>query len=284
MNATTTSGYAWNAADYSNQSHAQAAWADEVIARLDLQPAEHVLDIGSGDGKITAQIAECVPHGRVVGADSSAAMIAFANERFGGNGDRLTFRVMDASALTFRDEFDAVFSNAALHWIHDHAPVLRGIHAALRSGGRLRMQMGGRGNAAEVIEVVDEVRGGPRWSPYFEDFSFAYSFYGPDEYSDWLADAGLIPEHVELVSRPMRHAPEQFAGWLATTWMPYTSRIPEPDRATFIHQIVRRFIERFPPRADGILTVPMIRLNVNARKERAVGTHRRTEISIRFPV
>lgn len=258
--------YEWDASRYSAQSHAQAAWADEVIARLHLQPADHVLDIGCGDGKITARISEHVPEGRVVGIDSSEAMVAYAREHFSTDSARLTFEVMDASDIMFNNEFDAVFSNAALHWVKDHAPVLRGIHAALRNGGRVRMQMGGRGNAAEVRAAMDDVRARPEWTQYFDDFAIAYNFYGPEEYRGWLEAAGLTPERVELVSRSMRHSREQFAGWLSTTWMPYTSRIPANDRPKFVEQVVERFIQAVPPDADGMLTVPMIRLNVDARK------------------
>lgn len=258
--------YEWDATQYSAQSQAQAAWGDEVIARLALQPADHVLDVGCGEGKITARIAERVPEGRVVGVDSSVEMIRFANERFGTNPGRLCFEVMDASQLTFRNEFDAVFSNAALHWVEDHAPVLRGIHSALREGGRVCMQMGGRGNAAEVRAAMDEVRGRTEWRACFAGFVSAYFFYGPEEYDQWLREAGLTPEGVELVPRPMRHTREQFTGWLSTTWMPYTSRVPAEDRPKFIEQVVDCFVRTFPLDAEGLLTVPMVRLNVDARK------------------
>lgn len=261
--------YEWDAAKYSEQSQAQAVWADEVIARLALKPDDRVLDVGCGDGKLTARIAEHVPDGFVVGIDSSESMIALARARFGGLARRLEFNVMDASELRFSGEFDAVFSNAALHWIRDHRPVLRGIHAALRTDGRVRMQMGGRGNAAEVLAVVDEVRSRPEWAAYFAAFTFPYNFYGPEQYEVWLEEAGLVPERVELVSRPMRHTPEQFAGWLSTTWMPYTGRVPDEKRDRFVMEVVEVFVERFPPDAGGVLTVPMIRLNVDARKKQA---------------
>lgn len=260
------SGYEWNAASYKTQSHAQASWAGETIARLALNPRDHVLDVGCGDGKVTARIAESVSDGRVVGIDSSKNMIDYAAREFAEFAPKLSFAAMDASGIEYENEFDAVFSNAVLHWIKDHGPVLRGIRRALRKGGRVSMQMGGRGNAAEVHSVMDEIRSLPEWSRYFEAFGFPYSFYGPEEYAGWLREAGLEPLRVELVSRPMRHTPDQFGGWLTTTWMPYTSRIPGVDRPRFIAQVVDRFVCLWPPDDEGILTVPMIRLNVDALK------------------
>lgn len=128
------------------------------------------------------------------------------------------------------------------------------------------MQMGGRGNAAEVHAAMDAVCERAKWARYFGEFETPYHFYGPDEYREWLGEAGLSPERIELVSRPMRHSREQFSGWLTTTWMPYTSRVPVEERPRFVEEVVDYFVRAYPPDAAGVLTVPMIRLNVDARK------------------
>ncbi len=118
----------WNAQDYHRHSAAQQEWARELIAKLGLIGTERLLDVGCGDGKITAQIAGMLPSGAAVGVDKSEEMIGFAAQTFTADAwPNLSFAVMDASALTFDAEFDIVFSNAALHWIIDHRAVLRGI-------------------------------------------------------------------------------------------------------------------------------------------------------------
>ena len=112
----------WNAADYAANSAVQQTWARELIARLNLRGDEHVLDVGCGDGKVTAEIARAVPRGSVSGVDASAEMIAFARKTFPpAKIPNLKFQICDARKIRFRaTQFDLVFSNAALHWVDDH--------------------------------------------------------------------------------------------------------------------------------------------------------------------
>src|SRR5918992_2879352 len=101
----------WNAGEYNRHSSLQAALAEEQLGRLTLEGAERVLDIGCGDGKITAEIAARVPRGSVLGVDPSRDMIAFASSRFGPPAQaNLRFEVADARRLPYRDEFDLVVS------------------------------------------------------------------------------------------------------------------------------------------------------------------------------
>jgi trans-aconitate methyltransferase len=135
--------FLWNAVDYHQSSPAQRQWAQELIDKLQIRGNEHILDIGCGDGKVTAEIARHLPEGEVVGIDASPEMIRFALEHFPPTRfPNLSFAEMAAQAMTFRERFDVVFSNAALHWIPDHRPVLAGISDALHPGGRLLIQMG----------------------------------------------------------------------------------------------------------------------------------------------
>src|SRR5512146_699109 len=158
------SAFQWDPREYEKHSSQQQLWAQELIAKLGLSGAERVLDVGCGDGKVTAQIATQLPRGSVVGVDNSPGMIALATERFPPQAHaNLRFQLEDASRLPFRAEFDLVFSNAALHWISDHRPVLRGIAAALKPGGKALLQMGGTGNAAEIVAGCDRLSQSPRW-------------------------------------------------------------------------------------------------------------------------
>src|SRR5258706_9467912 len=146
----------WDAADYAAHSAQQQRWARELIAKLALRGDERVLDIGSGDGKVTAELAAALPHGQVIGIDNAADMIRHASAQF-GDVPNLSFIQMDAASLALAEQFDLVFSNAALHWIYDHRPVLRGIAGALRPGGRLLAQMGGKGNGDAVLTTLDRI-------------------------------------------------------------------------------------------------------------------------------
>ena len=139
--------------------------------------------------------------------------------------------------------FDIVFSNAALHWIADHRPVLRGISRALKAGGRALLQMGGRGNAADVLAIVNAVIRQPAWQSYFTDFTFSQGFYGPEDYQPWLHSAGLSARHVELIPKDMTHGSvDAFAGWLRTTWVPWIHAVPEDRRTAFIDELVASYV------------------------------------------
>lgn len=256
----------WDAADYSVSSSAQLDWGRQLLEKLELSGSEDVLDIGCGDGKLTAMIAERVPRGNVIGIDSSESMIDHASEKHANGADNLSFQQVDARELSFEDRFDAVFSNAALHWIHDHGPVLRGIYRALRPGGRILLQMGGKGNASEIKESLNELTCSSRWSKYFNDFNSAHRFHGPEEYDDWLIAAGLRPNRVELLTRDMQHDRNGFESWIRTTWLPYTQRVPESLREEFIGECVAHHLERIPPDGDGIVHTQMKRLEVEAVK------------------
>ncbi len=259
--------FTWNPADYQASSPVQHLWACELIGKLSLSGREVVLDIGCGDGRVTAEIARAVPRGQVTGIDSSPEMIRYASENFPkARYPNLSFREMDARALSFTGEFDLVFSNAALHWISDHRPLITGIARALRPGGRMVVQMGGKGNAHQIFRQLETFLNRPEWSNYFMDFSFAYGFFSPDEYRQWLADAGLSPVRVELIRKDMTYSSiEGFAGWIRTTWLPWMAQVPEGERSRFIREFIDTFLLRYPAR-EGVIHVEMFRLEVEAEK------------------
>jgi len=260
--------YQWDAADYAHHSGAQQQWARELTARLELSGSEDILDIGCGDGKVTAELATLVPDGSVTGVDSSKAMLALASATF--SRDRypnLSFLLQDARTLNFEERFDRIFSNAALHWIIDHRPVVAGMFRALRPGGMAVVQMGGRGNAAGVIASMDELMREAAWQEYFQDFVFPYGFYGPDEYGPWLEEAGFSIRSIELIGKDMVHEDrEVFCGWVRTTWLPYTGRVPESQREQFIDELVDRYLADNPPDEQGAVHTGMQRLEFVALK------------------
>jgi trans-aconitate methyltransferase len=261
--------YQWNANDYAKHSGAQLNWARELLAKLHLQGQERVLDIGCGEGKITVEIAQAVPKGSVLGIDSSAVMVRSAQECFSNTQVcNLLFMECDARQMKFAGEFDVVFSNAALHWIIDHRPVVLGIQHALKKKGKLLLQMGGKGNAADILDVFDDVLRQPAWAAYFEGFTFPYGFYAPEQYEQWLSQAGLVPLRLELIPKVMvQPNAEALKGWIRTTWLPYTQRLPEDKQEIFIQEIAERYVGKMPPNVQGEIQVNMVRLEIEAIKE-----------------
>jgi trans-aconitate 2-methyltransferase len=260
----------WDPAEYHRHSTPQREWARGLLAKLDLAGKERVLDIGCGDGKITAEIAAGLPRGSVLGIDSSEEMIRFARSTFPPERlPGLRFEAIDARELPFVEAFEVVFSNATLHWVIDHRPVLAGIARGLVPGGCALLQMGGRGNAAAVVAVMDELTAQPEWREHFDGFAFPYGFHEPVAYRAWLEEAGLDPRRVELLPKDMvQEGAEGLAGWIRTTWLPYLERVPLHRREALIAAAASRYAEAHPPDAAGRLHVAMVRLEVEAVRPR----------------
>jgi trans-aconitate methyltransferase len=258
----------WNAADYAANSSVQQIWARELIARLKLRGHERMLDVGCGDGKVTAEIARALPGGRATGVDASAEMIAFAQKAFPARKNpNLAFHVMDARKIKFDPGFDLIFSNAALHWVDDHQAFLRGAAACLRPGGRLVVSCGGRGNAQDVFLALRPEMRLKRWRPFFRRIPKPYFFYSPEDYEKWLPRFGFKTLRVRLAPKDATYGGRAgFAAWLRTTWLPYVQRVPEDLREPFIAAVAERYTARHPADADGKVHVRMVRLEIDAVK------------------
>jgi len=281
----------WNAVDYAANSAVQQAWARELIARLNLRGDERVLDVGCGDGKVTAEIAHAVPRGSVTGIDASPQMIRFARATFPPRKiPNLKFRVMDAREIpgsagiragqssgkvqpAGRDAgapsapFDLIFSNAVLHWVDDHQAFLRGAAACLRPGGRLVVSCGGKGNAQDVfLALRPEMRLKP-WRLFFRRIPKPYFFHSPAEYERWLPQFGFKTLGVRLAPKDAVYAGrDKFVAWLRTTWLPYVQRVPEELREEFIAGVANCYLAKHPPDAEGKVHVKMVRLEIEAER------------------
>lgn len=257
----------WNADDYAKNSGQQFKWAQELIGKLALQGDESVLDIGCGDGKITAQLSRMANRGRVLGIDLSEDMICLAKERFpSSTHPNLSFVRMDASQICLSERFDVAFSNAALHWVPDHLAVLRGARSCLKPDGRILFQMGGRGNAAEVLAALETLMQLPRWKEFFGNYTPQKYYYAPEDYAAWLPAAGFQPVRVELIPKDMQHRGlDGLKSWFRTTWFPYTDCVPEHLRDRFLNELVDTFAASHPMDDAGKMHVKMVRLEVDAR-------------------
>ena len=258
--------YKWDAADYAEQSAGQQKWAEELLAKLNLSGSEHILDIGCGDGKVSCSLAQNVPQGKVVAIDLSEDMIALAQTYY-SDIENISFQQSSATDFVYAESFDAIFSNAALHWVHDHITVLSNCHQSLRKGGEILFQMGGKGNAVEFITQINHVMSLEKWKSYFIGFSFPFSFNSIESYAQWLKQTGFQARRIELIDKDIQHkGKDGLAGYFRTAWLPYTTAVPENKREEFINYVVERYLEKYPVDSMGNTHVNMVRLEVEAVK------------------
>lgn len=228
--------------------------ADLGVAVLDLlapQPGERILDVGCGDGPLTQKIATA--GAQVVGIDASEDLVRAARAL------GLQAEVANAHALTFDQEFDAVFSNAALHWMRDPDAVIDGVRRALKPGGRFVAEFGGHGNVATLIAAIDEeltARGHPglKGNPWY--------FPTPEEYAARLRDNGFTVEEIGLIDRPTR-LPGDIGGWLDTFADAFLRVLPASERRAARDGVVTRLRSRIRD-ADGVWWADYVRLRFRA--------------------
>jgi len=216
----------WDPGRYARNARFVADLGAPLLDLLAPLPGERILDLGCGDGALTRRIAEA--GAEVVGVDASAEQVAAARAL------GLDARVADGHALAFDGEFDAILTNAALHWMKRPDRVIAGMWRALKPGGRVIGEMGGRGNVAAIHRALVEAlqrRGldGAAASPWY--------FPGPDDYAEKLRAAGFAVETISLFERPTP-LPGDIAGWLETFGESFILAVPAPDRPGFVAEVV----------------------------------------------
>jgi trans-aconitate 2-methyltransferase len=259
----------WNADDYAQQSSLQLAMANEQLRMLTLAGNERVLDVGCGDGKITAQIAERVPAGSVVGVDPSKDMIAFAAEHFSAKGHaNLRFEVADARRLPFLCEFDLVVTFNALHWVPEQEAAWRAIHVALKPGGRVIGRMVSKGARTSLEQVLEETRQQPRWEKYFDGFKQPYVHLLPEEFRSLVVRGGLdvLRLHVEDKAWDFQTR-VGFVAFGEATFIEWTRRIPKPEWHEFINDVLDRYQKVTPEKPSEANTFKFYQMEFDLRSE-----------------
>ena len=241
--------------------------AMRCIQNISLKGNERILDIGCGDGKLTAEISLLVPNGSVLGIDASEEIIDFAKSKFPNTiYSNLDFEVGDAQNLAFKDEFDIVVSFACLHAIANHTPILRGIYASLKKHGRLIMQFSGKAKSTDVESLVLTLLNSDKWKSKLAD-KVEYGFFEVQEYCSILNACGLYPEKVDLCNQKLTYQGKaDFSFVTRNSWLSLSSRIPNDLYPNFIEDLVELYIQHNPPDYKGTIHARCIWLEVNATK------------------
>ena len=245
----------WNSSRYEQNARFVSDLGQSVLELLNPQPGERILDLGCGDGALTEKLVAA--GAQVVGVDGSADMVDAALKR------GLDARLVDAYDLTFSNEFDAVFSNAALHWMkRDPDVVIQGVRQALKPGGRFAAEMGGHGCVAAIVVALcatlekHGIAQAAAFMPWY--------FPTVEDYRARLERAGFGAEYIALIPRPTP-LPTGMRGWLETFAIPFTNILPDRERGAFLDEVTDRLR---PALCDeqGRWTADYVRLRFLARR------------------
>jgi trans-aconitate 2-methyltransferase len=232
----------WLANDYNRQSSLQQAMAQEQLRLLTLDGSERILDVGCGDGKISAAIAERLRSGSVLGVDPSRDMIAFASSHFGPVHANLRFEVADARRLPYKNEFDLVVSFNALHWVPEQDLALDSIHAALKPGGQACLRFVPTGSRQSLEDVIEEVRQLPRWTGYFVDFRTPYVHFTAETYRALAVKSGFQVRRLHVEDKAWDfETRDGFLAFARATFVAWTGRLPESQWQAFITDVLDRY-------------------------------------------
>ena len=235
-------------------AQAQLEWGLAVLERLPLLGDEIVLDAGCGAGRLTERLLERLPQGRVLAVDASEDMVRKAKTRL---GDRAEVWQADLAELELDEPVDAVFSNAVFHWIPDHRRLFERLYAALRPGGQLVAQCGGKGNVARLLRVLEALSQREPFAAHLSGFRGPWKFASAEEAGEALRSAGFVEVQTSLQPWSVRPAePREFVR--VVTLGPHLAALPEELHDRFIDAVLEALGE--PVELD------YVRLNIDARR------------------
>lgn len=256
--------YEFNGEEYTKASAHQKEWGARLIQGLHLKGDERVLDLGCGDGALTAQLALRVPHGSVLGIDASAGMIAAAARHRAHN---LRFALQDINALDYEDAFDLVFSNATLHWVNDHHALLGRVYRALQNGGVLLLSFAGDGNCAHLLSVLRKAMTLWEYRSCFDDFGWPWFMPTVEQYQHLVRRHAFRDTRVWLENADHFFADtEAMVRWVEQpSLVPFLAHLGESHRQPFHDLVVEQMVQA-TRREDGRCFETFRRINVFARK------------------
>jgi trans-aconitate 2-methyltransferase len=238
--------HTWEPDTYKQHSSVQRDAALELLKMIAWKGTEHVLDVGCGDGKITAVIADHVKAGNVIGIDSSQEMINFAKQSFlPSDVPNLEFLKLDAQYLDYKQKFDVIFSSFALQWVKNIRAFFRSAYSCLRPTGLL-VTIIPLGISTALDEAINTIIAKKTWAHFFNSLSDMPTFYSESEYYE------LISEHPYKIDRfitierniifPSRECFEKYV----IQWFVYLNFVPNHLKISFFKEIIDRYLENEP--------------------------------------
>jgi trans-aconitate 2-methyltransferase len=258
----------WDASEYEAISAPQTGWGasflEIFLERRGLRGDEAVVDAGCGTGRVTELLLRHLPEGSVLAVDASEAMVEAARRRFAGDS-RVRVEHRDILELEVEEPVDMIFSTATFHWIKDHERLFDRLARALKPGGRLVVQCGGRGNIAGTLAATEWIMGEERFGEFFAGWEGPWNFADPETTRARLEAAGFEEVETWLHEEPTRFGSAgELARFLKTAVLrQHLMALPEAERDPFAAAVAGRLAE------EGLLLVDYVRLNVLATRSEA---------------
>lgn len=253
----------WDAATYHRVADPQFEWGKRLLDRLELNGDETVIDAGCGSGRLTRLLLERVPRGKVLAVDVSPQMVEQARGYLAPDfGERIEVICRDLLALNLDQVADVVFSTATFHWIPDQDGLFRNVARALKPGGRVLAQMGGKGNLDRILRRAELVERESEFRAYFEDWDRPNVYPDKEETRNRLKAAGFKDIELGHFAQPATFKDAAgFAEFIKTVILRLNlQRLPDEDlRRIFIERLVDGAAEDNPP-----YTLDYWRLNLSA--------------------
>jgi len=254
----------WDSEAYDRLSDPQFSWGTKLLEMVTLTGSETVLDAGCGSGRLTAELLRRLPLGRVVAVDSSDNMLRTARERLEPEfGTCVRFVEADLGALKIDEQVDGIFSNAVFHWVPDHNALFRGLFAALKPGGWLIAQFGGKGNVSRLTSHLLTLRSTPPFSSYLANWKDTKNNASEEETAERMRNAGFTD-----VETGLHAAPVQFPDAIS-----FVTFVRKVNAHRFVAQLPReleeKFLEHLARQAaldDPPFLMDYMRLTIRARK------------------
>ncbi len=237
---------------YQKNSHLQWDLAIESLSHFPLNPTDKVLDVGSGDGKITAHIAKLVPNGVVVGLDVSKNMVNTATSLF--QKSNLLFIQGTATQIPFKNQFDKIVSFSTLHWVLEQDVAINSLKESLKEGGAMLLLLYGKApnNIGAIAEKITSL---PKWSPYFPTLKKERVYFDLDEYKDLLTEANLLV--TALSNKQVTYLYKDRASLTQFTkpLINFIDHLPLTLQSEFVEDFLDEMLINDPPFPDGSIGI-----------------------------
>jgi trans-aconitate 2-methyltransferase len=250
---------------YEKTSHLQWIWATESLGKFPIEETDKVLDIGCGNGKITAYIAEKVPKGCVVGFDISEEMLSFASSNYAKSN--LVFILGNANSIPFNQQFDKLFTSCTLHWILEQEQALLSFKKCLKPGGAMLLILPGKA-PSNFGEVARDVAATEKWVPYFPNFKQERVYFTSEEYRSLLESLGIKIESLEVSETITKYVDKSTFITYITTLCDFMDHLTPDLQNEFIHDVATLQIDKSNLNYnDGSVGIRTIKIEVIAINE-----------------